>query len=330
MSTLTFQVGAVRLHLLTDGEFWLDGGAAFGLIPRVLWEKVAQPDASHRIPNQLRCLLIESDDGLILVDTGYGDKLSDKQRRQVGLQGERRLLGDLEAAGYSADDVRIVINTHLHADHCGGNTYWDADDEIAPTFPNAQYLIQRLELADATYPNERTRGAYFRENFLPLLGLCPGEGAERVRVLSGDTQITPEVRTLVTPGHTRAHQCVVIESRGETAIFLADAVAWAVSMERLAWVPAFDVEPLVSMETKRSLRDWAWRKDALLLFQHDPEMAAGRLRRNGEDWQVEPARPISYVPQERRRDERHGSSDSLGGGAGVQRGRRSCRSFTGG
>jgi len=117
-----FQVGAVRLHLLTDGEFWLDGGAAFGLIPRMLWEKVAQPDASHRIPNQLRCLLIESAEGLILVDTGYGDKLSDKQRRQVGLHGERRLLGDLEAAGYSADDVRIVINTHLHADHCGGNT----------------------------------------------------------------------------------------------------------------------------------------------------------------------------------------------------------------
>ncbi len=297
MSTLTFQIGAVRLHLVTDGVFWLDGGAAFGLIPRVMWEKVARPDASHRIPNQLRCLLIESDDGVILVDTGYGDKLSDKQRRQVGLQGERRLLGDLESAGYSAGDVRMVINTHLHADHCGGNTCWDADDEIAPTFPNAQYLIQRLELADATYPNERTRGAYFRENFLPLLGLCSAHGAERVRVLSGDTQITPEVRTMVTPGHTRAHQCVVIESRGETAIFLADAVAWAVSLERLAWVPAFDVEPLISMETKRALRDWAWRKDALLLFQHDPKVAAGRLRRDGEDWQVEPARPASHVPQ---------------------------------
>jgi glyoxylase-like metal-dependent hydrolase (beta-lactamase superfamily II) len=117
-----------------------------------------------------------------------------------------------------------------------------------------------------------------------------------VRVLSGDTQITPEVRAFVTPGHTRAHQCVVIESQGETAIFLADAVAWAVSMERLAWVPAFDVEPLVSMETKRALRDWAWRKDALLLFQHDPEIAAGRLRRDGEDWQVEPARQASHVP----------------------------------
>jgi glyoxylase-like metal-dependent hydrolase (beta-lactamase superfamily II) len=254
-----------------------------------LWEKVVQPDAEHRIPNQLRCLLIESDDGLILVDTGYGDKLSDKQRRQVGLRGDRRLLGDLEAAGYSAGDVRMVINTHLHGDHCGGNTSLDADGAIAPTFPNAQYLIQRLELADATYPNERTRGAYFRENFLPMLGFCPDDGAERVRVLSGDTQISPEVRTLVTPGHTRSHQCVIVESKGETAIFLADAVAWAVSMERLAWVPAFDVEPLVSMETKRSLRDWAWRRDALLLFQHDAEIAAGRLNRNGEEWRVEPA-----------------------------------------
>jgi glyoxylase-like metal-dependent hydrolase (beta-lactamase superfamily II) len=152
---------------------------------------------------------------------------------------------------------------------------------VEPTYPNARYLIQRLELADATYPNERTRNAYFGENFLPLLKLRPDDGIDRVRVLSGDTQITPEVRTWVTPGHTRAHQCVVVESRGETAIFLADAVAWAVSLERLAWVPAFDVEPLVSMETKRSLRDWAWRRDALLLFQHDPAWQGRSPQRRG-------------------------------------------------
>ena len=298
MSILTFRLGALRLHLLTDGVFWLDGGAAFGLVPRVLWEKVAQPDASHRIPNQLRCLLIESDDGLILVDTGYGDKLSAKQREQVGLVGEKRLLGALAKAGYSTGDIRTVINTHLHGDHCGGNTSLDATGAVEPTYPNARYLIQRLELADATYPNERTRNAYFGENFLPLLKLRPHDGTDRVRVLSGDSQITPEVRTWVTPGHTRAHQCVVVESRGETAIFLADAVAWAVSLERLAWVPAFDVEPLVSMETKRSLRDWAWRRDALLLFQHDPVVAAGRLGRNGEEWRVEPVLLGSHVRQE--------------------------------
>jgi glyoxylase-like metal-dependent hydrolase (beta-lactamase superfamily II) len=296
MSVLTFQVGALRLHLLTDGVFWLDGGAAFGVVPRVLWEKVVRPDASHRIPNQLRCLLIESGEGLILVDTGYGDKLTAKQREHVGLKGERRLLSDLESTGYTAGDVRIVINTHLHGDHCGGNTSTNADGAVVPTFPHAQYLMQRLELADATYPNERTRNAYYRENFMPLQSLGIADEPDRVRVLNGDTQITPEVRTWVTPGHSRAHQCVVVESGGETAIFLADAVAWAVSLERLAWVPAFDVEPLVSIETKRTLRDWAWRKEALLLFQHDAAVVAGRLQRSGDEWRVEPVSPQMEAP----------------------------------
>jgi glyoxylase-like metal-dependent hydrolase (beta-lactamase superfamily II) len=162
------------------------------------------------------------------------------------------------------------------------------DGEIAPAFPNATYLAQRLELADATYPNERTRNAYFAENFLPLGALCRGGSESVLRVLNGDTQVTAEVRTVITPGHTRAHQVVIVESGGETAAFLADCAPFAVSMEKLAWVAAFDVEPLVSMETRRSLRDWLWRRDALLLFQHDPQIAAGRLRREGEAWRVEP------------------------------------------
>jgi len=282
----TFQVGRVRVHLVSDGVFWTDGGAAFGVVPRMLWQRVHQPDEQNRIPMQLRCLLIESDAGLILVDTGYGDKLTAKRREQLGLCGEHRLQGDLAALGYRSDDVQIVIDTHLHGDHCGGNTVYDADGRVRPAFPNATYFAQRLELADATYPNERTRNAYFAENFLPLTHLC-GEGGESVlRVLHGDTQVAPEVRTLVTPGHTRAHQVVIIESAGETAVFLADAAPQAITLEKLAWVAAFDVEPLVSMETKRSLRDWAWRREALLFFQHDATMAAGRLVREGDEFRV--------------------------------------------
>ncbi len=291
MAPQTFQVGRVRVHLVSDGVFWTDGGAAFGVVPRTLWQRVHQPDEQNRIPMQLRCLLIESDAGLILVDTGYGDKLTAKRRDQLNLRGECRLQGELAALGYQPDDVRIVIDTHLHGDHCGGNTVYDADGRVRPAFPNATYLAQRLELADATYPNERTRNAYFAENFLPLTHLCRDDGENVLRVLHGDTQITPhgsegEVRTLITPGHTRAHQVVIIESAGETAIFLADAAPHAVTLEKLAWVAAFDVEPLVSMETKRSLRDWAWRREALLFFQHDATMAAGRLVREGDEFRV--------------------------------------------
>lgn len=287
MAPLTYQIGRVRVHLINDGVYWADGGGVFGLVPRVLWERVIQPDALNRIPMNLRCLLIESSAGPILVDTGYGTKLPAKRLQQLNLSSELRLLDDLAAAGFAADDVRMVINTHLHSDHCGGNTCYGPDGQLQPTFPNATYLMQRLELADATYPNERTRATYLAENFLPLVQLCAEHAAApRARLLYGDTQITPEVRVQVTPGHTRSHQVVIVESDGETAIFLGDA-GYVANLERLAWVPAFDVEPLVSIETKRALRDWAWRRDALLFFQHDMAIPAGRLRLDGENWQVE-------------------------------------------
>jgi glyoxylase-like metal-dependent hydrolase (beta-lactamase superfamily II) len=284
---LTYQIGKLRLHLISDGVFWIDGGGVFGLVPRVMWEKVIQPDALNRIPMDLRCLLIESGEGLILVDTGYGTKLSPKRLQQLNLTSETRLLDNLAATGFTAADVRLVINTHLHGDHCGGNTVFGHDGQLVPTFPNATYLMQRLELADASFPNERTRGVYSAENFLPLVDLCAEQGrAGRARLLSGDTQVTAEVRVQVTPGHTRSHQVVIIESAGETAIFLGDA-GYGANLERLAWVPAFDVEPLQSIETKRALRDWAWRRDALLFFQHDIAVPAGRLRVEGENWRVE-------------------------------------------
>ena len=287
MAPLTYQIGRVRVHLISDGVFWTDGGGVFGVVPRVLWEKVIQPDALNRIPMDLRCLLIESGEGLILVDTGYGTKLSPKWLQQLNLTSDTRLLDNLAAAGFTAADVRLVINTHLHPDHCGGNTTLGPDGQLQPTFPNATYLMQRLELADASFPNERTRGTYFAENFLPLVDLCAEpDGAGRVRLLSGDTQVTAEVRVQVTPGHTRSHQVVIVESAGETAIFLGDA-GYGANLERLAWVPAFDVEPLQSIETKRALRDWAWRRDALLFFQHDIAVPAGRLRVEGENWRVE-------------------------------------------
>ena len=298
MAALTYQIGAVRVHLISDGVFLTDAGGVFGVVPRVLWEKVIQPDALNRIPMALRCLLIESSAGLLLVDTGYGAKLSVKQMQQLSLVSHTRLTDDLAALGYRPEEVRMVINSHLHADHCGGNTYLAPNGLLSdsrrmrPTFPKATYLMQRLELADATYPNERTRNTYFAENFLPLRDLKDDQGADVLRVLHGDTQITPEVRVQVTPGHTRSHQVVIIESQGETAIFLADA-GYVANLERLAWVPAFDVEPLVSIETKRALRELAYRRDALLFFQHDIAIPAGRIRPDGEGWRVEPAASLA-------------------------------------
>ena len=179
-------------------------------------------------------------------------------------------------------DVDIVIATHLHSDHFGGATIWGPDGEAVPTFPRAEFWIQRREWADARYPNERTRDTYLPENLLPL------EASGRLRLLHGDTRVTSEVRTLVTPGHTRAHQCVILESEGQTAIYLSDLTTLAVHLERLAWMTAYDVEPLETLETKRRIRDWALRADLLLIFEHDPGVSLGRLRRKGERYWVEP------------------------------------------
>lgn len=265
------QFGTVTFRLVSDGSYWEDGGGLFGLVPKALWSQVATPDDRNRLQFEMSCLLIESGEKRMLVDTGYGDKLSEKERGFISLQGERRMLEDLATLEIEPPDVDAVICTHLHADHCGGNTRFDDKGELVPTFPRATYFVQRLELADATYPNERTRATYLRENFYPL------EKAGQLRVLEGNTRLSDAVRVIVTPGHTRAHQCVVIESEGQTAVFLGDLASWPIHMERLSWVPAYDVEPLVSIETKRNLARWSIEKHALLIFEHHTKIKAGYL-----------------------------------------------------
>lgn len=266
------KLGNIKLHIVSDGTYWEDGGGLFGLVPKTMWEKVMAPDEKNRLPFQLRCLLIETAEQRVLVDTGFGDKLSEKERGFISLTGERRLLNSLEKLGIGPLDVDLVINTHLHSDHCGGNTQYDENGKLVATFPWATYCVQRLELADASFPNERTRGTYQAENFRPL------EQSGQLRVLWGNTRLTDEIRVIVTPGHTRAHQCIVVESQGQTAAFLGDLASWPIHMERLAWVPAYDLEPMVSIETKRNLAHWAIENDILLIFEHHPEIVAGYLR----------------------------------------------------
>jgi len=228
-------LGNVTLRVLSDGIYWSDGGGLFGLVPKVLWEQEVKPDELNRVAFQLRCLLVDTGKQRILVDTGLGDKLSGKEQEQNNLTGERRLLSSLEAVGIGPTDVNLVINTHLHNDHCGGNTRYGEGGELAPTFPWATYCVQRLELADAAFPNERTQATYRRENWEPL------QQTGQLRILSGDTRLTGEVSVMVTPGHTRAHQCVLIESEGQKALFMGHRVSWPIHMDRLSWVPAYDV-----------------------------------------------------------------------------------------
>jgi glyoxylase-like metal-dependent hydrolase (beta-lactamase superfamily II) len=284
------RIGSLDVFLLSDGLAWLDGGGAFGLIPRVMWESLLPPDKLNRVPLSLNCLLIRSEDKTILVDTGLGHQPTDRQRQIYGLARGKDdgLIQALARLGITPEEIDIVINTHLHADHCGGNTtHQDGSRKLIPTFSNAEYWIQRTEWADAAFPNERTRATYLAHNFLPL------EATGQIRLLNGDTRVSKEVRTAVTRGHTRAHQSVVIESDGEAALYTGDLATLAVHFERLAWVTAYDVEPLETIESKRAWRLWAMEQNALIIFPHDTQTPLARLRQGAEDRpKLEPITPV--------------------------------------
>ncbi len=284
------QIGRVEVYLVSDGLAWFDGGGAFGLVPRVKWEKLLPPDELNRVPLSLNCLLICSEGKTILVDTGLGDHLTDKQRQFFGLtRANGGLIQALAELGVTPEAVDIVINTHLHADHCSGNTTL-RDEKMVPTFPNAEYWIQRLEYADAAFPNERTRATYLPQNFLPL------QATGQLRLLNGDTQVTSEVRTAITRGHTRAHQSVIVESEKEAVLYTGDLATLAIHFERLAWVAAYDVEPLETIESKRRWQRWAMDRDALVIFPHDTQMPIARLEDLGDKARL---RPINSVPTQR-------------------------------
>jgi glyoxylase-like metal-dependent hydrolase (beta-lactamase superfamily II) len=217
------------------------------------------------------CLLIQGDGLTVVVDTGLGDKLSPRDERIWGIERpEGGLVQALRREGIAPEDVDIVVNTHLHSDHCGGNTTLQ-DGEVVPTFLNAEYWVQRLEYDDAALPNERTRATYLAENFVPLYE------SGQMRLMDGEADIMPGVRCVVTPGHTRGHQSIVIERGGQAALYTGDMATFAVHFERLAWLTAYDVEPLVNLETKRVWQRWALARDAAVLLPHDTGRPIGRL-----------------------------------------------------
>jgi glyoxylase-like metal-dependent hydrolase (beta-lactamase superfamily II) len=271
-----YRVGSLELVVLSDGTFRLDAGAVFGVVPRPMWEPVVEDlDASHRTGLGLNCLLLQSEGKTVLIETGVGDKA--RESWQASPLEKGNLLSDLAAHGFRPEDVDIVINTHLHADHCGWNTRYlpagqaEQDRKLVPTFPRARYFIQRGEWEAARHPNERTRATYLPENLTPL------EEGGQLQLIEGETRVTSEVVVIPSPGHTEHHASVVITSGGEVALYVGDIAQHRVQLERLAWVAAFDVLPLVSLETKRGLMERAIRENALVISVHLPFPGAGRM-----------------------------------------------------
>jgi glyoxylase-like metal-dependent hydrolase (beta-lactamase superfamily II) len=264
------------------------------VVPWPLWSKRIAPDERHRICLAMRCLLVEHPDGLVLIDTGLGNKESAKFLdiygvENDGLEGATQLEDALASAGFLPADVRWVINTHLHFDHAGGNTTIDptlADDprrHVRPTYPNATYVVQRGELEFARNTNERTQASYLPPNFEPVAA------AGRWRLIEGDGEVLPGISVRMIPGHVPYQQAVLVRDRGETAAFMADLIPTTVHLP-LAWIMGYDLEPLRTLETKRAfLRDavaGSWR----LVFEHDASVVSGVPVVNGRDVELVEAR----------------------------------------
>ncbi len=269
----TLVLGAMRVHAVEAGLQWLDGGAMFGVVPKPLWEKRIPADSRNRIPLALRCLLVETPEALVLVDSGIGNKESEKFRAIYGVDNPgdpTRLEDGIRASGFQPEDVDLVVNTHLHFDHAGGNTVLRPDGRMVPAFPSARYVIQKGELEFATSSNERVRASYMTKNFAPLVE------AGRVDPVEGALRVVEGMELLPTPGHTPYHQSILLRSQGETAVFLADLCPTAAHLP-LPWIMGYDLEPLVTLETKRVLWERARREGWILIFQHDARVPWGRM-----------------------------------------------------
>ena len=268
------KLGAFDIQPVTDGRFRLDGGAMFGVVPKVLWEKCCQPDEQNRISLGLNCLLIRTGRKNILVDTGLGDKEDAKFQEMFAVERIPALRDSLKMQGLGPEDIHMVVNTHLHFDHAGGNTVRE-NGAIVPTFPRAKYFVQRGEYEDAARANERTRASYRRENFTPVAHVDQWE------FMDGETELVPGVSVVVTEGHTRHHQSIKIESEGQIAFYLGDLIP-TVSHLPLPYIMGYDLYPLQTLETKRWVLDRALSENWLLVFEHDPRVLMGRVRKDIE------------------------------------------------
>jgi glyoxylase-like metal-dependent hydrolase (beta-lactamase superfamily II) len=282
--TETRQLGAWRIHAIQAGGQRLDGGAMFGVVPKTLWERRIAPDERNRIQLGMRCLLIEHEIGPVLIDTGAGNKENEKFYDIYGIEnrgasGPTRLEDGLRELGFGVEDIVLVINSHLHFDHAGGNLTRDTDGSIRPTFPNARYVVQAGEYHYATHTNERTAGSYFPHNFVPL------QESGRFDFVDGERDIIAGIRAIPTPGHTPHHHGLLIESNGERAFYIADLVPTSAHLP-LPWIMGYDVEPLVTLETKRRILKRAVDEDWLVVFEHDATTPWSKIQHDGKTYSL--------------------------------------------
>jgi glyoxylase-like metal-dependent hydrolase (beta-lactamase superfamily II) len=261
MPSLT--LGDFELSIFSDGTYPLDGGAFFGVVPKVMWSRKVTADERNYVQAGLNSLLIRTGKQTVLVETGMGNKLSERMIKFYGQPA--KLLTNLSAGGVAPDDIDIVINTHLHFDHCGWNTVHGKDGKIAPTFPRAKYYAPEGEWQYARRPSERDAISYISENYDQLVE------SGQMTLLKGGEQIVPGISVKTFPGHTAHMQAVIVESRGRTACYISDLIPTTAHID-LTWGMSFDLYPLQTIESKKQYYAKAIPEKWLTVFTHDPKV----------------------------------------------------------
>ncbi|RIH87976.1 MBL fold metallo-hydrolase [Calidithermus roseus] len=287
-SPLHLKLGELELFVLNDGEIWLDGGSTFGVVPRVIWSKLTQPDEQNRIRLSMNPLLVRIAGQWVLVETGIDRKPGFKHRELYRLSEENPLLAQLALLGVRPEDIAWVINTHLHFDHAGLNTRWQGG-RLLPTFPKARYVVQQQELEDAIHPHERSRASYLPENIEPVLE------AGLFEVVEGETELLPGLRLLPVPGHTLGMQAVELESEGRRLAFTADLIP-TLMQTPLLYIMAFDLYPMTTLETRKKMYARWLEGDYLLCFTHEPGHPLGRLIQTERGYRAEPVPGLDSRP----------------------------------
>lgn len=273
------QIGPYQIHTLNTGYFSLDGGAMFGVVPKKLWQREHPADEDNRIRMALRTLLLRSDERVILVDTGLGDKFPEKYRQIYAIENtETSLNSELALHGLTAADITDVILTHLHFDHAGGATRLE-QGKLLPSFPNATYWIQARNLEWALAPSEKDRASYLSENFEPL------QAAGVLKSLSGPGEILPGISAWLSDGHTMGQQLIKISDAHQSLIFCADIIPMA-SHLKLPYIMGYDLQPLVTLEEKRQILTQAAQQNWVLVFEHDPQIAAATIQATAKGFEI--------------------------------------------
>jgi glyoxylase-like metal-dependent hydrolase (beta-lactamase superfamily II) len=260
----------MKLHKIHSGNLKLDGGAMFGVVPKSLWNRQYPADENNMIPLAMRLLLVEINDRKILINSGIGNKQSQKFFSHFHLHGDHSIEKSLAEHGFTKEDITDVFHTHLHFDHCGGTIVYDENQNLVPNFPNATLWVTKNQWEWANNPNEREAASFLEENIKPM------NDSGMLKIIEGDQEIYPGFRVKEFNGHTIGQAIPFLDYNGQTVVFTSDLLAFSNHI-RIPWIMSFDIQPLVTLEEKKHFLKEASDNNYVLFFEHDNFVECTRL-----------------------------------------------------